>query len=42
LLAQKSRKKFRGRSSPLLRGIHVKPTYTIDKALGIFFGKGPL
>jgi hypothetical protein len=24
------------RSSTLLRGIHVDPTYTIDKALGIF------
>ena len=27
---------YRGRSSTLLRGIHVQPTYTVDKALGIF------
>jgi hypothetical protein len=27
---------YRGRSSILLRGIYINPTYTIDKALGIF------
>jgi hypothetical protein len=27
---------YKGRSSTLLRGIHVNPTYTIDKVLGIF------
>jgi hypothetical protein len=30
---------YRWRSSTLLRGIHVDPTYTLDKALGIFFWK---
>ena len=25
-----------------LRGIHVDPTYTVGKALSIFFGKCPL
>jgi hypothetical protein len=33
---------YRVRSSTLLRGIHIDPTYTLDKALGIFFGKCPL
>jgi hypothetical protein len=27
---------YRGKSSTLLKGIHVKPTYTVGKALGIF------
>jgi hypothetical protein len=27
---------YRGKSSTLLRGIHVEPTYTVGKALSIF------
>jgi uncharacterized protein YaaQ len=27
---------YRGGNSTLLRGIHVDPSYTIDKVLGIF------
>ena len=33
---------YRGKRSTLLRGIHINLTYTVGKALSIFFGKYPL
>jgi hypothetical protein len=33
---------YKGKSSTLLRGIHIKLTYTKDKELGMFLGRCPL